>query len=58
MENVCGDPAQETPKLVIDGVTEIFPVMAVFPAFVDVNAAMFPLPEAARLIAVLELVHA
>ena len=54
---VCGIPLQETPFNVFTGVTEIVALIAVVPVLVAVNAAMLPVPLAARPMAVLLLVQ-
>ena len=58
MLNDCGEPEHVTPELVMDGVTETVPDIGVFTVFVVVNAAIFDVPLAPRLIAVLEFVQA
>ena len=58
MLNDCGEPEHVTPELVMDGVTETVPAIGLFPVFVVVNAAIFEVPVAPRLIAGLVLVQA
>ena len=57
MVKFCGVPLQETPFNVFTGVTVMVALMAVVPVFVAVNAAMLPVPLAARPMAVLLLVQ-
>jgi hypothetical protein len=54
---VCGVPLQVTPPNVYFGVTVIVATSGVVPALVVLNAGMFPVPLAPRLIDVLSLVQ-
>ena len=51
-------PTQVTPALVNEGMTPIVAISGVDPGLVAGNGAMLPVPELAKPIAVLELVHA
>jgi hypothetical protein len=57
MVNICDAPVQVTAPKVAEGVTVIIPLMGLVVVFVAVKAAIFPVPVAARPIAVLLLVQ-
>ncbi len=57
MVNVCDGPEQLGVPFENDGVTVIVAVIGAVPLFVGVNTGMFPVPEAASPIPVLEFVQ-